>query len=333
MTTVFVTGASGFIGSALVRRLLKDGVGVRALCRDVRKGDSLREIGAELIVGDVQLSDSLRRGAAGCEVIYSVAAAMGGTGAQQYNVSVQGTRNLLQVAHELTVSRYVHVSSIAAYGSGVTGEIDESQPLKPSRRDFYEQSKAISEQALWKFAEKTALPVTVIRPGMVYGPGSGFWTKTLSDVFSRIPIPIIGESRGTAHPIYIDDVVDLMITQAAHPKAIGQAFNCAADPAPTWTEFVGYYARMAGNTQTMQLPEELLLTLAPIITALSGVTGEPLNLSGFLHYLTHPVVFSMKRAADLLNWRPRVGLEEGMSQAQRWLDSLNALTATTALPA
>ncbi|MBX3061776.1 MAG: NAD-dependent epimerase/dehydratase family protein [Anaerolineae bacterium] len=333
MSTAFVTGATGFIGSALTRRLLNDGVKVRILCRDPHKGEALRQLGAEVISGDVQLIDSLRRGAQGCEVIYSVAAALGGTGAAQYNVSVQGTRNLAQVAHELGISRYVHVSSIAAYGSYVTGEVDESQPLKPSRHDFYEQAKALSEQALWKFAEKTALPVTVIRPGMVYGPEANFWTKTFYDVFSRIPIPLIGESKGTAHPIYIDDVVDLMVTQATHPNAVGQAFNCSADPAPTWIEFVGYYARMAGNTQTIKLPEELLITLAPIITALSGVTGEPVNVSGFLHYATHPVVFSMKRAANLLDWRPRVGLEEGMKQAERWLHSLADAATTPVLPA
>ncbi|MFN8420500.1 MAG: NAD(P)H-binding protein [Anaerolineae bacterium] len=108
MSTAFVTGATGFIGSALTRRLLNDGVKVRILCRDPHKGEALRQLGAEVISGDVQLIDSLRRGAQGCEVIYSVAAALGGTGAAQYNVSVQGTRNLAQVAHELGVSRSVH---------------------------------------------------------------------------------------------------------------------------------------------------------------------------------------------------------------------------------
>lgn len=321
---VLVTGANGFIGAALSRRLLSDGVSVRAMCRTLGKGDTLRQQGAEVVQGDLQLIDSLRRGVEGCEVVYHIGAALEGTAAYQYNVSVLGTLNLLQAAHEAGVRRFVHISSIAVYGNECFGFVREDQPRRPSRRDYYQQAKSLAEDVLWEFAAHHDMEVTCLRPGMVYGPESGFWTRNMFNAFSRYPVPIIGDGGGHAHPIYIDDVVDLMVALGYHPAAVGLAFNCAPDPAPTWVEFVGHYARMAGNTCTLPVSPALLRGAA-LITPLTALRGKPLDLGGFLNFLIGRTTYSMARAKERLGWQARVPLAEGMAHAERWLQQIGAL--------
>ena len=321
MNKVLVTGANGFIGTALAGRLLRDGVPVRAMCRTPRSGEALKQAGAEIVSGDLHLIDSLREGAKGCDVVFHVGAALGGTGAFQYNASVLGTRNMAQAAYEAGVQRFVHVSSISVYGTNVYGSIDEDREQMPSRDDNYQQAKSLAETALREVATRTGLPYTIVRPGMVYGPGSNFWTRGFYNTFSRYPVPVFGDGKGTAHPIYIDDLLDLMITTATHPAAVGQAFHATPDPAPTWGEFLGYYAAMGGNSKTIQIPIAPLRVIAPMVNLLTRMRGEPLDLVGYFSYLLTPFVYSMRRAADLLDWRAQVSLPDGMERAERWLKS------------
>src|SRR5260221_5904452 len=227
----FVTGANGFVGSALTRRLLRDGIGVRALCRSAQKGQPLADEGAEVVQGDIQDAAITRRYAEGCDVVFHVAAVGAGSALFQYSINVQGTRNVIQAAHEAGAQRFVHVSTVAVYGYDVNGPVDESHPQHPSKLDFYMRTKAMGEHAVWRFAKRTGLPTVTVRPAFVYGPGSILWSKALYDVCRRYPVPLIAGGFGNAHPIYIDDVVDLLVTAATHPAAPGNAFNVAPDPA------------------------------------------------------------------------------------------------------
>src|SRR6185369_8806345 len=96
----------------------------------------------EVIKGDVQDPASLRNSADGCDVVFHVAAVGDGSAAYQYNINVQGTRNVARAAHEANIDRFVHVSSVAVYGYKLSGVIDETHPQRPSRKDFYMQTKS-----------------------------------------------------------------------------------------------------------------------------------------------------------------------------------------------
>src|SRR6266498_2614037 len=113
MPKALVTGANGFIGSALTRRLLRDGYSVRALCRSRQRSALLAGTGAEILEADVQDPASLQGSAEGCDLVFHLAAVGNGSAAYQYNINVQGTRNVARAAHEGGVQRFIHVSSIA----------------------------------------------------------------------------------------------------------------------------------------------------------------------------------------------------------------------------
>lgn len=328
---VLITGANGFIGTALTQRLLHDQVPdqheVRAMCRQPSRGAVLAEGGAEVIYGDMQLPATLHAAVAGCTTVYHVGAALGGPAAYQYAVNVLGTIHLLQAAEQAGVRRFVHVSSIAYYGTKLTGRISENQrPTVTASDDSYMQTKRQAERYLWDFAAQSQMEITCVRPGMVYGPRSNFWTVQLAAAMRRFPLPIFGDGAGHAHPIYLDDVVDMLAVCGQHPNAIGQAFNCVPDPAPTWTEWLSYYARLADNDRKIALPTGALNAVAPIVDLVTSMRGETLNLKGLQRFILSNHTYAMDQAAALLDWRPHYSLEAGMQRTTEWLLQQPTLT-------
>ncbi|MCS6871511.1 MAG: NAD-dependent epimerase/dehydratase family protein [Anaerolineae bacterium] len=314
-----VTGANGFIGAALTAELLRRGIAVRAMCRTPRKGAALAEQGAEVVSGDVQDRARLTELARGCDVFFHVAAAMNGTAAYTYNVNVLGAQNAVLAASEAGCARFVHVSTIAVYGFQVRGTVREDQPLQPSRDDYYALSKALGERLVQREAARTGIPLTIIRPAYVYGEGSQLWSRRLYELAQQMPIWLVDGGRGNAHPIYIGDLCDLLICAAEHPKAAGEIFNAAPDPAPTWAEFLGHYARMAGKSGSLTVPTSLLKAVAPLVTAFTRLRGVPFDLAGYLDMLAHNATYSMAKARELLDWQARTSLEEGMRRTEPWL--------------
>jgi len=311
-----VTGANGYIAGRLVLRLLEQGVAVVAVCRDPRKGAYLR--GAEVVQGYVTDGARMRELAQGCDVVFHVAAAFNEAATVQYRTNVIGSVRVAEAAQAAHVRRFVHVSTIGVYGIDIDGRITEAHAQHPSPRDFYQQSKKLGEDAVWDFAKASGLPTTVIRPAMVYGSGSAFWSRMLYQLTDKLPF--VPQFSGTAHPIYIDDVVDMLLLLATHPDAVGEAFHCAPDPAPIWPEYVGHFARMLGKTRTRSFPAAGIASfVAPLELLLRLKSDAPTDISGTLRFVSRHATYSMDKARELLGWEPRVPLAEGMAASEAWL--------------
>ena len=150
-TSAFVTGGSGFIGGALVRRLVADGWTVRALARSDASADVVRERGAEPVRGELADIAAMAAGAAGCEVAFHCAAHLGDWGAREdfERGNVQGTRNALAAARQAGVRRFVHVGTEAALLAGhPLVEVDERAPLRFDSPALYSSTKARAEEAV-----------------------------------------------------------------------------------------------------------------------------------------------------------------------------------------
>jgi nucleoside-diphosphate-sugar epimerase len=233
-------------------------------------------------------------------------------------VNVEGTRHVVEAAAVRNVGRIVHVSTIAAYGYRYREDVTEDTSLAPGS-DPYSVTKAEAEAVLRDIATQRGVSYSIIRPGMIYGPRSSAWTRGMFKLARRKPTIFIGDGSGSAYPIHVDDVVDLITVLALHPAADGEAFNATPDPSPTWREFLGAYAALAGHNRWLGIPP---IVLRPVV-ALAGIfapgDSRYRDLPDLLSFACGHITFRMDKARQRLDWQPRISLQEGIQSCVPYL--------------
>lgn len=325
--TVLVTGASGFLGGALARRLAADGAYVKAFARSAATAPILQNHERiEPVQGDITDPASLSAAVQGCDYVLHSAVAFTDIATQRV-VNVEGTRHVMEAAAAANVKRVVHVSTIATYGYNRSGDITEDMPLQRARAEPYNITKIEAEAVVRAVGAERGVSYSIIRPAMIYGPRSGMWTARLFRLARRPILPFVGRGDGSAHPIYVDDVVDLCLVLATHPATDGEAFNCAPDPAPTWRDWLGRYQQMAGRKNNwLALPPALVMGLARGAAAIAPASSPIKDAPDFIQSSQQTFTFKMDKARDLLGWQPQVDLDRGMAHSADWLREVGLLT-------
>ncbi len=311
-----VTGANGFLGAALVNRLISDGVAVRALVRNPEKATVL-PAQADVQQGDITDPARMADVAQGCDVVFHVAAMLGGALNAQRRVNVEGARNVMHAAAEAG-ARVVHVSTISVYGYRSSGDVTEETTPAP-HHEPYGVSKWEGEQVVQEVGTARAVPYAIIRPGMIYGPRSDLWSGQMFRLARRKPTVFIGNGSGSAYPIFVTDVVDMLVVLAHHEAAVNQTFHCTPDPSPTWRAFLGAYSHLAGHSRWFGLPPLLLRPLAFAAGVAGPVNSRLKDLPDLLPFSQRYITYKMDKARTLLNWQPRVALVEGVLKTEPWL--------------
>ena len=323
---VFVTGASGFIGGHLAERLAaREGARVVGSGRSFkpRAEKSLRDAGVELARADLTDAAAMERLCEGKSVVFHLAAWLErgrGGDADAYAVNVDATRKLVLAAARAGVKRFVLASSVAAYGLPPVDAIDESVPPDGTQPDIYGRTKALGEEAAREAAASAGISLTILRPVMVYGPGSTGWTVGMLRLVKQgVPV-LFGDASGHAYPVYIDDVIDALLLAAVRPEANGEAFN-VSDASVDWATFFGYYGRMCGKR-----PRRVPMSLARLIAWANErlhltipLTTERLKV--YVRKLRYPTA----KATRLLGWKVNVSLDEGMRRSEAWLRKVGKL--------
>ncbi len=319
--TVLVTGGTGFLGHALVRRLAHDSNAreIRVLVRDLKRAERLQDLPCVNIVkGDLTQPDTLADAVQGTDIIFHSGAALGGDLALQMAVNEGGTRALVLAAAQAGVGRFVHVSTVSVYGYRNRQDVTEETPPDPGR-DPYPISKLAAEKALKEVAAEYHLPYTIIRPGMIYGPYSGMWTGQMFKVARRRPTVFIGDGSGSAYPIHVDDLIDLLLIAAVHPNAPGETFNCTPDPSPTWREYLGAFSRLAGHQRWLGVPPKLLWPFVQLIGRFAPASSPMVDLPALLPFSQGYITYKTDKARRLLGWTPKITLEQGIAATADWL--------------
>ena len=209
---VCITGGTGFIGRVLVRRLLAEGAPVRVLARPSQRADELEAQGAQVERGELSDAESVARAVKGSDIVYHVAAKIEppGTKAEFLETNLGGTERVLTACYQQGVGRVIHLSSLAVYGPIQNGQkIDEETPCDkaPESRDFYSHSKILADEFASSFARKTGLPITIIRPGIVYGPGKPLPLGLLGFHLGGIKV-VLGDRNRRVPLNYVENLVD-----------------------------------------------------------------------------------------------------------------------------
>ncbi len=228
--TVLVTGGTGFIGSHLVRRLVADGQRLRVLCRPSSSLDRMPPSGVAVTMGDVADRESVRKAMQGIQVVYHLAATTAGDWAEHYQGTVLGTRNVLEAAAEVQARRVVYVSSLGVLHASrfpKNGVVDESFPLeeRPHARGDYSRAKLDAEQLVRQFANDGDLPVCVIRPGLVYGPGHGEFLSDAGFRVSKGVVLVVGVGRRRLPLTYVENLVDALLLAAQSQDTCGRTYQ------------------------------------------------------------------------------------------------------------
>ena len=315
---VMVTGATGFTGGHLARALRARGHDVVVLVRDKAKAEPLRQLGMELVEGNVVRKGDILRAVEGCEVVYHIAALYREArhADESYSkVNVEGARNVFEACAERSVGRLVHCSTVGVHGN-VVAPADENAPFAPL--DVYQESKLQGELLVQKFIAQGGR-ATVFRPVGIHGPGDTRFLK-LFKAINNGSFRMIGSGNVMYHMTYIDDLVAGIILCGEHPAALGQTYILCGPGYTTLTELAQAVAVAVGRPLPRgHVPLWPVKVAAHICEALC----RPLNIEPPLHmrrleFFINDRGFTAVKAARELGFAPKVSLAEGLARTAAW---------------
>lgn len=273
---VFVTGATGFIGKHLVRRLVDEGHQVRCLVRQSSKLAFLKSLGVELVYGDVSDREAIERDLVGCDWLIHLANlySMWEPDPRRFEeVNVEGTRAVMEAALACGTQKVVYVSTVAVYGKPAAVPFTEKDAPGPVYFSEYARTKAAAEELAWRYYHENGLPLVVLYPGIVLGAGddkaSGRYIQDL--IRRRCPSTIYHHS--CANYVYVGDVVAALLKAAENPETVGEKY------------LIGKYV-LDGRSYAQLISEVSGVGLPPFRFPDWIVTAAAYLLTGFAN-LTH----------------------------------------------
>ncbi|HLA79348.1 MAG TPA: NAD-dependent epimerase/dehydratase family protein [Vicinamibacteria bacterium] len=312
---IAMTGATGYTGSRLIRALVARGDAVSALARPGASrpavSGAVRWVEGDLVSG--RGLDDLVRGAQGVLHVAAVYRTAGHPDSYYREVNVGGTERLLEAASRAGVGRFVHTSTVGVHGDVKNPPADETSPLAPG--DIYQQTKAEAETLALAFHRQRGLPVAVVRPGAIYGPGETRLLK-LFRAIARKRYAIVGSGRAFYHPVFIDDLVHGFLLALDRPQAVGEAFIVAGPRYVSQRELADAVARhTGGRVWPFRIPAWPLQLAGAACEAVCVPFGiEPPLHRRRVEFWVKSRAFSIEKARRLIGYTPRVDLDEGLAR-------------------
>lgn len=322
-----ITGATGLLGSHIAEQLVKRGEKVRVLVRTNSDTSFLEAIGAELVAGDLEDRDALRRACDGVRVVYHSAAKVGDWGAwdEFQRITIDGTRNLLEAAEAAGVERFLHISSISVYGY-VDGDgvvLDETAPLGQNlyRWSYYSKAKVIAEQMVWEWHRAGRVCATVIRPSWLYGPRDRASIGRLVSAINNGQAKLIGDGGNLLSLAYAGNVAEGAILAATKEEGKGEAYNCSSDGRITQRGYFDLIAEALGTEPVRRRVAYGVAKKAAFMFELIGrLTGrkDPPMVSRYAVWLMGRHVFFSTDKIKKLGWTPTVTYQTGVPMTVQW---------------
>jgi nucleoside-diphosphate-sugar epimerase len=318
-----VTGATGFIGTHVVRNLLDGNHVVRIFSRKKEKPEMFKDRNLEIASGDLAHAQTLIDALENIEVLYHIG--------EIKNTSKAASRKNVRLLEEVLgqvdyyrVKRIVFVSSVTVSGIPSSVPADEDTAPGTILNDQYTDCKRQSEKLLREHAG--AVEYSIIRPAPVYGPGSRYLGRLISLLTSlaSFGIPFPGNAENMAPLIHVRDLASAIIRAGVEPKAAGQTFNLTDGLRHSWREFFEIITERSGEKlRIIPLPKLLLQLSALPIDLVSGFLGISLDPANYVNYFSADLYFDNVKARNLLNWQPHYTLEEGVNEMKDFYGKKN----------
>ena len=314
-----VTGATGFTGGALCRRLIADGWQVTAFVRQTSNTADLERLGIECVSLDITNADEVAGNFPQTDVVFHIAAAYRSEHAdldEFWRVNVESTRNLLDVSRNMNVERFVHCSTVGVQGEIEEPPADETYRFKPG--DHYQESKLEGERLALSYVS-CGLDVTVVRPVGIYGPGDTRFLKLFKPIAKGYFV-MVGDGNTLYHMTYIDDLIEGFVLASQNPNAVGEVFTIAGDRYTTQNELVGLVAKAVGQrVWTFRVPLAPVYWLSVICDKICRAVGvSPPLYPRRVEFFQLDRAFSIDKARRMLNYVPCVDLKDGLRRTAEW---------------
>ncbi len=279
--------------------------------------------GDEIVWGDIRDLDFMNRAVAGMEVVIHTASNFrrGGSDRDEaYSINVLGTQNVLEACLKQGVRKLIHCSTIGVHGDVQEIPANEKTDFNPT--DLYQETKLAGERCVWDFHYETKLPVSVIRPISMLGPGDTRMLKLFS-MIKKGYFVMVGDGEAYFQPAYIDDVVNGFMLAIDRDEAIGQTFIIGGD------EYVPLRVLFRMIAEELNVPPpRLRLPVGPVL-ALADLTEtffSPLGLEPPLYrrrvsFFQNNRAFSIRKAREKLGYEPKVSLREGIRRTIAWYEA------------
>jgi nucleoside-diphosphate-sugar epimerase len=322
---VLITGATGFLGSHLTETLLTRGEEVRALVRDRAKGNRLKELGAELSYGDLRDLASLFSATKGVELIYHCAGIVKDWGKKElfYETNVQGVKNLLEAALK-NGCKVVHTSSLTVLGlTKSLRPIDETFPYAERKVDLYTATKRMAEKIALEYSRGKGVPVTIVRPGLIWGPRDTKTLPRLIDLLKKKLLLLVNGGKNLLTLSYCSNVVDGLI-RAGKSGSSGRVYHITDGEKVTSKE---YLCSLASLFHLPPPKTSIPFSLAFLFASLMEIQARlrkreepPLVTIYGLHLLAHDLEVDLSRAQTELGYQPAIGFKEGIKKMGEWIN-------------
>jgi len=322
---ILVTGATGFLGSVLVARLAASGHNqIRCFTRHSSDRTRLEELRTqypwlrlESFCGELESRTDAARALDGVEIVYHLAAALRGSPADIFFHTVVGSKRLLEAMEKSGPRRVVLVSSFGVYGVAERPRgsiVDEQTPLEqhPERRDPYSYAKLRQELLFREAHERQGFELTILRPGVIYGPGGGRFSTRVGLKLPGLFLHFGGEN---VLPLsYVDNCADAIVAAGDHADAAGEVYNVHDDDLPTSRAYLRRYQSEVGGIRPVRIPYFAAMAMSRMVEKYHRHSKGQL-----------PAILTPYKSASLwrgngfcnrklksLGWRQAVPTEEGL---------------------
>jgi nucleoside-diphosphate-sugar epimerase len=325
-----ITGATGCVGSNLAAACAERGIPAAALVRPTSQTADLEKLGLAVHRGELTDPALLRRALADADVVVHCAAKVGDWGpVEEYRATnVEGLRALLDACRERPLKRFVHISTLGVYAARDHHGTDETEPLPERHFDGYTQSKVEAERLALDYQRQFGVPVTVLRPGFVYGLRDRTVLPPVAERMRKGQLMYVGSADGAMNTIFVGNLVAAILLAAEAPAAVGQVYNVTDGEPVSKRRFFEAIADGLGLPRPKHtVPMWLGRFSAPLAEGLARMLmfkTAPRITRARLKLLALNLDFSIEKAKRDLGYAPRVSFADGMRQAAEWYKSQHA---------
>jgi nucleoside-diphosphate-sugar epimerase len=316
MPDVLITGAAGFLGRGIVREAVDAGLRIRAIDRTDFQSDAPIECGKV----DILDANQLRHAMTGVAAVIHAAGLAHRFGRHKpdlkefLRINENGTANVAQAAMESGVRHLVLVSSVSVYGGSPAGGADDNAECRP--QEPYAESKWRGEQRAREIAERTGVPLTILRLATLYGEGDPGNIGRLMRWIDSGRFIWIGQGFNQKSLLYRDDAARACLLTLKTPRPGASVFNVAADPCYV-KDIVGGLANFLGRKlPRWHFPESIALPIAGMLSLQHK--GKPTGIRSSLQKWLADDVYLGRRFEQAYGFKPQISLEEGLRREVAW---------------